>query len=51
MKHRLSASTVVLVVAALVVTGAVYAEDEKLVTSWGVPDLQGTWDYRSITPL
>ncbi len=51
MKHRPSASTVVLVVAGLVVTGAVYAEDEKLVTSWGVPDLQGTWDYRSITPL
>ncbi len=51
MKHRLSASTVVLVVAALAVTGAAYAEDEKLVTSWGVPDLQGTWDYRSITPL
>ena len=51
MKNRPSASTVSFVVAALVATGAVYAEDEKLVTSWGVPDLQGTWDYRTITPL
>jgi hypothetical protein len=23
----------------------------KYVTSWGAPDLQGVWDYRTITPL
>ncbi len=29
--------------------GAVAAEIPK--TSWGAPDLQGTWDFRSITPF
>ena len=27
------------------------AADEIPRTSWGAPDLQGTWDFRSITPF
>ena len=51
MKHRLFATTVLCVVAAVALAGAAAAEDAELKTSWGVPDLQGTWDFRSITPL
>ena len=55
MKHRPLASTVLCVLAAVAATvafaGAAAAEDAELKTSWGVPDLQGTWDFRSITPL
>ncbi len=53
MKHRLFASTVLCVVVVVVVAfaGTAAAEDAELKTSWGVPDLQGTWDFRSITPL
>ena len=36
--------------AATVLMPAGFAE-ESLKTVWGVPDLQGTWDFRSITPL
>ena len=32
--------------------GAQEAEDaERLQTSWGAPDLQGTWDFRTMTPM
>ncbi len=51
MKHRLFASTVICAVATVAFAVAAAAEDAELVTSWGVPDLQGTWDFRSITPL
>ena len=51
MKHRLFASTVCFVAATVAFAGAAAAEDAELKTSWGVPDLQGTWDFRSITPL
>ena len=27
------------------------AAAQTLKTPWGDPDLQGTWDYRTITPL
>ncbi len=27
------------------------AQDEAPRTAWGRPDLQGVWDFRSITPL
>lgn len=27
------------------------AEPAALKTSWGVPDLQGTWDFRTMTPM
>ncbi len=36
---------------AVLCAGAAWTQDPDLVTSWGVPDLQGTWDFRSITPL
>ncbi len=35
---------------ALALTPTGLAEDQ-LRTSWGAPDLQGTWDFRSITPF
>lgn len=40
--------TIALLVAALPVS--VFAADPPT-TSWGAPDLQGTWDFRSITPF
>ena len=40
--------TIALLLAALPV--AVFAADPPT-TSWGAPDLQGTWDFRSITPF
>ena len=51
MKHRPLAILVCLVSATALLAGVAAAEDADLVTSWGVPDLQGTWDFRSITPL
>ena len=27
------------------------ADDSQFQTPWGHPDLQGVWDYRTITPL
>jgi len=40
-------------VAAVLVVGAVpsLAQDEAPRTAWGQPDLQGVWDFRSITPM
>ena len=38
------------VVAAAIACGA-SAQDEAPRTSWGVPDLQGTWDFRTLTPM
>ena len=35
---------------AITATLAVGAEDTQR-TAWGVPDLQGTWDFRTLTPL
>jgi hypothetical protein len=32
-------------------SAAAPAPDQVPMTPWGHPDLQGTWDYRSITPL
>ena len=37
--------------AALLGTPALAAGDAAPTTSWGAPDLQGTWDFRSITPF
>ena len=44
-RNWLSALTVV----AAVTAGA--TEQEMPKTAWGVPDLQGTWDFRTLTPL
>ena len=43
-------SALVIVLAAAVLAPAALAEDGPK-TSWGDPDLQGTWDFRSITPF
>ncbi len=51
MTKRPSASLFLLVLLAQVAAGGAAAQDAEFRTSWGVPDLQGTWDYRSITPL
>ncbi len=43
-------SALVIVLAAAVLAPAALAEDSPK-TSWGDPDLRGTWDRRSITPF
>jgi hypothetical protein len=43
-------SALVIVLAAAVLAPAALADDGPK-TSWGDPDLQGTWDFRSITPF
>ena len=54
MSHRLrtSLSTVaaVVVIVSLSAVPAV-AQSDAPRTAWGQPDLQGVWDFRSITPL
>ncbi|MYF96945.1 MAG: hypothetical protein F4210_15855 [Holophagales bacterium] len=49
--HTLVPTSRIALLAFLVLAGTASAQDGELETSWGVPDLQGTWDYRSITPL
>ena len=59
MRRRLGAATfvaAVLMAGGLVMAQAPAAKDAKPAaavprTPWGAPDLQGTWDYRTITPL
>ncbi|MBH69370.1 MAG: hypothetical protein CMM58_13530, partial [Rhodospirillaceae bacterium] len=46
MMHRFSVTVMIVAVA---VAGASAQEAPK--TSWGAPDLQGVWDFRSITPM
>ena len=43
--------TVVLAVAAVVVGAAPAAGQEVPRTPWGAPDLQGVWDFRTLTPM
>ena len=43
-------SAFIIVLAAAVLAPAALAEDGPK-TSWGDPDLRGTWDFRSITPF
>ena len=43
-------SALVIVLAAAVLVPAALAQDSPK-TSWGAPDLRGTWDRRSITPF
>ncbi|MXY17413.1 MAG: hypothetical protein F4Y57_10575 [Acidobacteria bacterium] len=43
--------TVVLAVAAVVVGAAPAAAQEVPRTPWGAPDLQGVWDFRTLTPM
>ena len=54
MSHRvIASSSAVAVVVAVVSLGAVPAVAQTAVprTAWGQPDLQGVWDFRSITPM
>ncbi len=54
MSHRIIASlSAVAVVVAVVSLGAVpaVAQTDAPRTAWGQPDLQGVWDFRSITPM
>ncbi|MYI74301.1 MAG: hypothetical protein F4057_02990 [Acidobacteria bacterium] len=39
------------VVAALLPTAALAQDTAAPRTAWGAPDLQGVWDYRSLTPM
>ena len=51
MSMRVTFFAVVGVVLAGIVGGAVLAQTSPPVTSWGAPDLQGVWDFRSLTPM
>ena len=54
MSHRVIASlSVVAVVVAVVLCGTVPARAQTAAprTAWGQPDLQGVWDFRTITPM
>ena len=54
MSHRVIASLrAVAVVVAVVSLGAIpaVAQTEAPRTAWGQPDLQGVWDFRTITPM
>mgnify|MGYP000223996254 CR=1 FL=1 len=50
MSHRMNA---VAVVVGVVLLGAVPAgaQTDAPRTAWGQPDLQGVWDFRTITPM
>ena len=49
--YRSVARTLVVVgIAALVAPGMTLAQDAPQ-TGWGAPDLQGVWDFRTLTPL
>ena len=43
--------TVVLAVAAVALASAPAAAQELPRTPWGAPDLQGVWDFRTLTPM
>ena len=44
-------SVAALAIAAAPVLASEDAESTSMKTSWGVPDLQGTWDFRTMTPM
>ena len=53
-RHVLAALLTVLAIAAFVPAGAgaqTEASMESPRTPWGAPDLQGVWDFRSLTPM
>ena len=46
-----SLKTCLAIIATALAAPLVSAEDETPKTSWGVPDLTGTWDFATITPF
>ena len=46
-----SAAAAVVIVGAFVPVPGAAQTSKPLVTSWGEPDLQGVWDFRSLTPM
>ena len=50
MRHRFLGIVSAAAVAAAVVSAPAAAQDAPR-TAWGAPDLQGVWDFRTITPL
>jgi hypothetical protein len=42
---------VVAVVALTPISGAAQQKSKPPMTAWGAPDLQGVWDFRSLTPM
>ncbi len=51
MRQRLLVSALTIAAAALLPLAAAAQSDGSRVTPWGDPDLQGVWDYRTLTPL
>ena len=53
MSHRVGALSSAVAVGAVVSLGAVSAgaQTDAPRTAWGQPDLQGVWDFRTITPM
>ena len=47
---RLATVPVFAIAAALALPAAAAAQETPR-TAWGAPDLQGVWDFRTITPL
>ena len=51
MSHRCPGVSVVIVVVSLLPWSAAAQAPDAPRTPWGEPDLQGVWDYRTLTPL
>ena len=51
MRQRLLVSALTIAAVALPPLAAAAQSDGSRVTPWGDPDLQGVWDYRTLTPL
>ena len=54
MSHRQTAALLVIGAALAMTSGLAFAQSSEVVaerTPWGDPDLQGVWDYRTLTPL
>ena len=49
-RYRALAGVLVIVAVATAVPGAAQAQEAPR-TAWGAPDLQGVWDFRSLTPM
>ena len=50
MSHRCLASVLTLIAVVVLIAIPVTAQTAPQ-TPWGHPDLQGVWDYRTLTPL